>query len=216
MEAELQKQIELLEAQLAEKEEQISTLTSKKIVRTVYVIDVQSLAIGSRIEGFNCKTYMFLDENVAMNYAYSLARKYVGYTNLLPGEKDEEDEEGEEGEDDEEDDDDEDEDENDQDGEDEDDTEYFKNTYVSGIVCKTCNYELPVMLMSEHLDVKNPKNRCLCNDNKKLKKVDRLKMSSSYSWPDPYYSCWKKYSIQVRKDKLEYYKDIIFQNEFSV
>jgi hypothetical protein len=37
---------------------------------------------------------------------------------------------------------------------------------VSGIVCKVCKYELPQMLMSEHLDKKNPKNKCLCKDDK--------------------------------------------------
>lgn len=33
---------------------------------------------------------------------------------------------------------------------------------VSGIVCKSCKFELPEMLMSEHLDKTNPKNKCLC------------------------------------------------------
>jgi hypothetical protein len=34
--------------------------------------------------------------------------------------------------------------------------------FVSGIVCKTCKFELPEMKMSEHLDKNNPKNKCKC------------------------------------------------------
>jgi hypothetical protein len=37
---------------------------------------------------------------------------------------------------------------------------------VSGIVCKVCKYELPQMLMSEHLDKTNQKNKCLCDEDK--------------------------------------------------
>ncbi len=39
---------------------------------------------------------------------------------------------------------------------------------VCGIMCKTCNYELPPMLMSEHLDATNIKNQCLCMGLNKL------------------------------------------------
>ena len=36
------------------------------------------------------------------------------------------------------------------------------NVVVSGIVCKTCKFELPEMKMSEHLDKNNTKNKCKC------------------------------------------------------
>lgn len=35
-------------------------------------------------------------------------------------------------------------------------------TIVRGIVCRTCNYELPPMFMYEHLEKDNIKNKCLC------------------------------------------------------
>ena len=45
--------------------------------------------------------------------------------------------------------------------------EYYNTTLVSGIVCKKCGIELPQMLMSEHLDINNPKNKmCGCNYKK--------------------------------------------------
>jgi hypothetical protein len=38
-----------------------------------------------------------------------------------------------------------------------------EEVYIKGIVCKKCNTELPTMLMSEHLDINNPKNKeCKC------------------------------------------------------
>ena len=43
-----------------------------------------------------------------------------------------------------------------------DEEEEDEDTLVSGIVCKTCGFELPTMLMSEHLNKENPKNKCLC------------------------------------------------------
>jgi len=40
--------------------------------------------------------------------------------------------------------------------------EELNDDTVSGIVCKTCKFELPEMKMSEHLDKNNPKNKCKC------------------------------------------------------
>lgn len=42
--------------------------------------------------------------------------------------------------------------------------EYQSKTIVKGIVCLKCNTELPAMLMREHLDINNPKNKdCKCS-----------------------------------------------------
>lgn len=39
----------------------------------------------------------------------------------------------------------------------------IETTFVIGIVCLKCGIELPMMLMSEHLDINNPKNKmCDC------------------------------------------------------
>lgn len=40
----------------------------------------------------------------------------------------------------------------------------YDNVVVSGIVCNTCGFCLPTMTMSEHLDSKNPKNKCKCDE----------------------------------------------------
>jgi len=48
--------------------------------------------------------------------------------------------------------------------EEEEDEELNDDTvFVSGIVCKTCKFELPEMKASEHLDKNNPKNKCKCD-----------------------------------------------------
>ena len=44
----------------------------------------------------------------------------------------------------------------------------YNTTLVSGIVCNKCGVELPQMLMSEHLDINNPKNK-MCGCEKILK-----------------------------------------------
>lgn len=55
----------------------------------------------------------------------------------------------------------------DEDNDDEEEEE--EDCMVSGIRCKHCGFELPEMLMSEHLDKHNPKNNCLCTDDDKKK-----------------------------------------------
>lgn len=49
-----------------------------------------------------------------------------------------------------------------EDGESDTEDEELNDDIVSGIVCKTCKFELPEMKMSEHLDKNNPKNKCKC------------------------------------------------------
>jgi len=46
-------------------------------------------------------------------------------------------------------------------------------TIVRGIVCKKCGVTLPDMLMCEHLDITNPKNKmCGCIKSESAKKID--------------------------------------------
>lgn len=55
---------------------------------TIYKVDVQSICTGCRIEGFQCDSYMFLDYEKAMDFAFNLAKKYVvGYEKLPLGYK---------------------------------------------------------------------------------------------------------------------------------
>jgi hypothetical protein len=52
--------------------------------------------------------------------------------------------------------------------------EYYSTTLVSGIVCKKCGIELPQMLMSEHLDINNPKNKmCGCIPSEQITSFHR-------------------------------------------
>lgn len=52
--------------------------------------------------------------------------------------------------------------------------EYYNATLISGIVCNKCGVELPQMLMSEHLDINNPKNK-ICGCIKEPEAVSRPK-----------------------------------------
>jgi hypothetical protein len=52
-------------------------------------------------------------------------------------------------------------------------TTNMETTIVTGIICKECKVELPPMMMSEHLDIHNPKNKmCECHFDKKNLKLN--------------------------------------------
>jgi hypothetical protein len=51
---------------------------------TIYKVDVKSISIDSRIEGFSCESYMFLDYEKAKEYAFNVAKKYILEYETMP------------------------------------------------------------------------------------------------------------------------------------
>ncbi len=43
----------------------------------IYSVEVQEITTGTGIEGYDCKTYVFLNKAKAFQYAYKLAKKYA-------------------------------------------------------------------------------------------------------------------------------------------
>lgn len=55
----------------------------------IYKVDVQRIDTGCRIEGFSCESFMFLDYDKAMDFAFNLAREYsVGCESMPQGYED--------------------------------------------------------------------------------------------------------------------------------
>lgn len=61
----------------------MSGLLDKVLI--VYNVNVQSVSTGCRIEGFSCKSYMFLDYEKAMDFAFDLAKEYALTNKTMPG-----------------------------------------------------------------------------------------------------------------------------------
>lgn len=55
----------------------------------VYKVNVQALYTGSRIEAFTSESYMFLDYDKAMDFAFGLATDYANTNDEMPIENNE-------------------------------------------------------------------------------------------------------------------------------
>lgn len=51
---------------------------------TIYKVNVQSIDTGTRIEGFYCQSFMFLDYEKAMDFAFDFAKKCAIRTGRMP------------------------------------------------------------------------------------------------------------------------------------